>query len=52
VVDEARNVVSYVHSLYAGNGVVAGDPGILLNKRMGCFSLGPGRSGGSRPTWS
>ena len=39
VVDEARNVVSYIHSLYAGNGVVAGDTGILLNNRMGCFSL-------------
>jgi gamma-glutamyltranspeptidase / glutathione hydrolase len=39
VVDEARNVVSYIHSLYAGNGVVAGDTGVLLNNRMGCFSL-------------
>ena len=39
VVDEARNVVSYIHSLYAGNGVVAGNTGILLNNRMGCFSL-------------
>jgi gamma-glutamyltranspeptidase / glutathione hydrolase len=39
VVDEARNVVSYIHSLYAGNGVVAGDTGILLNNRMCCFSL-------------
>ena len=42
VVDEARNVVSYIHSLYAGNGVVAGDTGILLNNRMGCFSLEEG----------
>ena len=41
VVDEARNVVSYIHSLYAGNGMVAGDTGILLNDRMGCFSLDP-----------
>jgi gamma-glutamyltranspeptidase/glutathione hydrolase len=41
VVDEARNVVSYIHSLYAGNGVVAGATGILLNNRMGCFSLDP-----------
>jgi gamma-glutamyltranspeptidase/glutathione hydrolase len=41
VVDEARNVVSYIHSLYAGNGVVAGGTGILLNNRMGCFSLDP-----------
>jgi len=42
VVDEARNVVSYIHSLYAGNGVVAGDTGILLNNRMCCFSLEEG----------
>jgi gamma-glutamyltranspeptidase / glutathione hydrolase len=42
VVDEARNVVSYIHSLYAGNGVVAGGTGILLNNRMGCFSLDAG----------
>jgi gamma-glutamyltranspeptidase/glutathione hydrolase len=39
VVDEARNVVSYIHSLYGGNGVVAGDTGVLLNDRMCCFSL-------------
>jgi gamma-glutamyltranspeptidase / glutathione hydrolase len=41
VVDEARNVVSYIHSLYAsgGNGVIAGDTGILLNNRMRGFSL-------------
>ena len=39
VVDEARNVVSYIHSLYGGNGVVAGNTGILLNNRMCCFSL-------------
>jgi gamma-glutamyltranspeptidase/glutathione hydrolase len=42
VVDEARNVVSYIHSLYAGNGVVAGDTGILLNNRMACFNLEEG----------
>jgi gamma-glutamyltranspeptidase/glutathione hydrolase len=42
VVDEARNVVSYIHSLYAGNGIVAGDTGILLNNRMGCFNLEEG----------
>jgi gamma-glutamyltranspeptidase len=34
-------VVSYIHSLYAGNGVAAGDTGILLNNGMGCFSLDP-----------
>ena len=32
-------MVSYIHSLYAANGVVAGGTGILLNNRMGCFSL-------------
>jgi gamma-glutamyltranspeptidase/glutathione hydrolase len=42
VVDEARNVVSYIHSLYAGNGVVAGDTGVLLNNRMSCFTLEDG----------
>ncbi|HEX3629139.1 MAG TPA: gamma-glutamyltransferase [Candidatus Dormibacteraeota bacterium] len=53
VVDEARNVVSYIHSLYAGNGVVAGPTGVLLNNRMGCFSLEEGSpnllQGGKRP---
>ena len=34
-------MVSHIHSLYAGNGVVAGHTGILLNNRMGCFSLDP-----------
>jgi len=51
VVDSHRNVVSYIHSLYGGNGVVAGETGVLLNNRMRCFSfdassanvLGPGR---------
>ncbi len=51
VVDSDRNVASYIHSLYGGNGVVAGDTGVLLNNRMRCFSLdesspnrlGPGR---------
>lgn len=51
VVDSDRNVVSYIHSLYGGSGVVAGDTGVLLNNRMRCFSLdesspnrlGPGR---------
>jgi len=52
VVDEARNAVSYIHSLYAGNGVVAGETGILLNNRMACFSLedGPNQlAPGKRP---
>jgi gamma-glutamyltranspeptidase / glutathione hydrolase len=52
VVDEARNAVSYIHSLYAGSGVIAGDTGILLNNRMACFSLedGPNQlAPGKRP---
>ncbi len=39
VVDRDRNIVSYIHSLYSGSGVVAGDTGILLNDRMLCFSM-------------
>jgi gamma-glutamyltranspeptidase / glutathione hydrolase len=53
VVDRERTVVSYIHSLYAGNGVIAGDTGVLLNNRMGCFSLEDGSpnllAGGKRP---
>jgi gamma-glutamyltranspeptidase/glutathione hydrolase len=40
-VDRARTIVSYIHSLYGGSGVVAGDTGILLNNRMAGFSLDP-----------
>ena len=40
-VDGERTIVSYIHSLYGGNGVVAGDTGILLNNRMAGFSLDP-----------
>jgi gamma-glutamyltranspeptidase/glutathione hydrolase len=40
-VDRARTIVSYIHSLYSGSGVVAGDTGILLNNRMAGFSLDP-----------
>ena len=42
VVDEARNVVSSIQSLYGGSGVVAGNTGVLLNNRMSCFSLEEG----------
>ena len=42
MVEAARNVVSHIHSLYAGNGVVAGDTGILLNNGMGVLQPGPG----------
>lgn len=40
-VDRERTIVSYIHSLYAGNGVVVGDTGILLNNRMAGFALDP-----------
>lgn len=39
VVDRDRTIVSYIHSLYGGNGVVADDTGILLNNRMAGFTL-------------
>lgn len=39
VVDKDRNIASYIQSLYGGNGVLAGDTGILLNNRMACFTL-------------
>ncbi len=39
VVDKDRNIVSYIHSLFGGNGVIAGDTGILLNNRMACFTV-------------
>lgn len=41
VVDSQRMVVSYIHSLYGGSGVMVRGTGILLNNRMGCFSLDP-----------
>jgi len=41
VIDKDRTIVSYIHSLYGGNGVTAGDTGILLNNRMAGFSLDP-----------
>lgn len=41
VVDSDRTIVSYIHSLYSGSGVIAGDTGILLNNRMAGFSLEP-----------
>lgn len=52
VVDAGGNAVSYIHSLYAGNGVVAGETGVLLNNRMSCFTLedGPNQlAPGKRP---
>ena len=39
VVDQDRNAVAYIHSLYFGNGVVAGGTGVLLNTRMLGFSV-------------
>jgi len=41
VIDPDRTIVSYIHSLYGGNGVTAADTGILLNNRMAGFSLDP-----------
>lgn len=39
--DSDGNVVAYIHSLYAGCGVVVPSTGIMLNNRMRGFSLDP-----------
>lgn len=43
VVDQDRNVVSFINSIYAGfgSGLVAGDTGIMLQNRGSGFSLNP-----------
>lgn len=40
--DEAGNMVSYIHSLFSGAGVVLGDTGVLMNSRMLNFNLDEG----------
>ncbi len=42
VVDGDGNMVSYIHSLFAGCGVVMGDTGALMNNRMLGFNLEDG----------
>ena len=39
--DGSGMLVSYIHSLYAGSGVVLGDTGVLMNSRMTGFTLDP-----------
>ena len=40
--DGAGTMVSYVHSLFSGTGVVMGDTGVLMNSRMLGFNLEEG----------
>jgi gamma-glutamyltranspeptidase/glutathione hydrolase len=40
--DRFGNMVSYIHSLYSGSGVVLGDTGVLMNSRLLGFSLDEG----------
>ncbi|MDQ3514740.1 MAG: gamma-glutamyltransferase, partial [Chloroflexota bacterium] len=40
--DEAGNMVSYIHSLFSGAGVVLGDTGVLMNSRLLNFNLDEG----------
>ena len=42
VADGAGTMVSYIHSLFAGSGVVMGDTGVLMNNRMLGFNLDEG----------
>lgn len=39
VADESGSMVSYIHSLFAGSGVVMGASGVLMNSRLQCFNL-------------
>jgi gamma-glutamyltranspeptidase/glutathione hydrolase len=39
VADESGSMVSYIHSLFAGSGVVMGETGALMNSRLQGFSL-------------
>lgn len=40
--DETGNMVSYIHSLFSGAGVVLGDTGVLMNSRLLNFTLEEG----------
>jgi gamma-glutamyltranspeptidase/glutathione hydrolase len=40
--DRDGNMVTYIHSLFSGAGVVLGDTGVLMNSRMLGFSLDHG----------
>lgn len=40
--DRHGNMVTYIHSLFSGAGVVLGDTGVLMNSRMLGFSLDDG----------
>ena len=42
VADESGSMVSYIHSLFAGAGVVMGDTGVLMNSRLQGFNLEEG----------
>lgn len=42
VADEAGSMVSYIHSLFAGAGVVMGQTGALMNSRLQGFNLEEG----------
>jgi len=42
VADGQGTMVSYIHSLFGGCGVVLGDTGVLMNNRMLGFNLEPG----------
>lgn len=42
VADESGMMVSYIHSLFAGSGVVMGDTGVLMNSRLQGFNLEEG----------
>ena len=42
VADEFGMMVSYIHSLFAGSGVVMGDTGALMNSRLQGFNLDEG----------
>jgi gamma-glutamyltranspeptidase/glutathione hydrolase len=42
VADEAGTMVSYIHSLYSGAGVVLGETGVLMNSRLLGFNLEEG----------